>query len=830
MRNGDFSAYLDPANGGAANQLTGYPGNIVPKDQLNPYSQKLLNLIYPLPNYGPPGAVRNNYLATYPVPINSAQGDMRVDQVITPKHMVYARYTYKNRRILDYQRDNFCCASNPSSPLLGGVSRPEIYNAMTAAYNWVISPALVNELRGGFTKARFGLTSGLKAQQVADILGLTAPPLPGPIPSGEDLPTISIAGFMGIQSQANDTNPRESTYQILDTLTWTKQKHTMKFGGDFRYLSSLFIEALNYARLGIYYFNGSANGAFLGSGEATPIASFMLGYPDLTTIGTVVNPNTDSYAKHYALFGQDDWKVSKSLTINFGMRWEYHPGFLDNLNNEGNFDPYYTSTQNGQVVHGAIIIPNRAAFANVNPVLAAAVAPTPVILASQAGVPEALRQNSKRDFAPRIGFAYRLGSSNKTVIRGGYGRFIEALQSGSAVSGWAVESQGAGSFANSVGGNGKPVFQLPYSFPANIAQPGTEFFADAFEIKAKDPIVEEWNLTLERDLGKGVGVRLSYDGNHSYNVPMSTNQDQPRANTFGFSDPRGQALIPFPLLLDIVTLGEPYGFGNYQAGTFSVHKRSSSLQFEASYSFTRNLTNVNGAPVGGASANVSELGNTVSDPHNPGIDYGNNPYSRRHRFLATFLYELPFGKGKPFLNNYSGLVDRLVGGWVLSGIAVFQSGPFMSVATLSDPSGTGFNLLGAFTGNGGRADTVKGVDPYQGQSLSQWINAAAFADPCAQCGLNGNPAALGRFGDSQPGAVQGPSTKVVSMSLLKRIPLTESVRLEFGAQISNLFNHPNYAPPGNLTLGIPAFGQITALQSAEGAGPRAIQLTARLTF
>ena len=311
---------------------------------------------------------------------------------------------------------------------------------------------------------------------------------------------------------------------------------------------------------------------------------------------------------------------------------------------------------------------------------------------------------------------------------------------------------------------------------------------------------------------------------------MATNQDQPRANTFGFSDPRGQALIPFPLLLDIVTLGEPYGFGNYQAGTVSVHKRSSSLQFEASYSFTRNLTNVNGAPLGGASANVSELGNTVSDPYNPGIDYGNNPYSRRHRFLATFLYELPFGKGKPFLNNYNGLADRLIGGWVLSGIAVFQSGPFMSVATLSDPSGTGFNLLGALTGNGGRADTVKGADPYQGQSLSQWINPGAFADPCAQCGKNGNPAALGRFGDSQPGSVQGPSTKVVSMSLLKRIPLTESVRLEFGAQVSNLFNHPNYAPPSNLTLGIPAFGQITALQSAEGAGPRAIQLTGRLTF
>jgi hypothetical protein len=149
------------------------------------------------------------------------------------------------------------------------------------------------------------------------------------------------------------------------------------------------------------------------------------------------------------------------------------------------------------------------------------------------------------------------------------------------------------------------------------------------------------------------------------------------------------------------------------------------------------------------------------------------------------------------------------------------------VATLSDPSGTGFN---EFNANGGRADTVPGVSPYAGQSLSQWINPNAFADPCANCGINGNPPAIGRFGDSQEGSVVGPGTKVLSMSLLKRIPLTESVRLEFGAQVSNLTNHPNYLPPSVLTVGVGGFGAITAMQNAEGAGPRQMQLTGRLTF
>jgi hypothetical protein len=234
--------------------------------------------------------------------------------------------------------------------------------------------------------------------------------------------------------------------------------------------------------------------------------------------------------------------------------------------------------------------------------------------------------------------------------------------------------------------------------------------------------------------------------------------------------------------------------------------------------YTRNLTNISGIPYSTANGFANEFGGNLSDPYHPGIDYGNTPYARRHRFLATFLYELPFGKSRAFLNTNRGLIDRIAGGWVLSGIAVFQSGPFLTTATLNDPSGTGYNL---FNGFGGRADTVRGVDPYAGQSINQWINPAAFADP---------PDNIGRFGDSQQGAVTGPGTKVVSLSLLKSVALTEQARLEVGAQVSNVFNHPNYAPPASLTLGVPGFGQITGLQGAEGAGPRAMQLTARVVF
>src|SRR5262249_2714847 len=155
---------------------------------------------------------------------------------------------------------------------------------------------------------------------------------------------------------------------------------------------------------------------------------------------------------------------------------------------------------------------------------------------------------------------------------------------------------------------------------------------------------------------------------------------------------------------------------------------------------------------------------------------------------------------------------RIIGGWVLSGIALAQSGPFMSVTTLNDPSGTGYNL---FNGVGGRADRVQGVDPYQGKSIDQWINPSAFADPASN---------IGRWGNSGAGSVVGPGTKVVSLALLKRIAFTESTRLEIGAQVSNIFNHPNFNPPSTLTLGVPGFGALTSLQNAEDAGPRAMQL------
>ena len=350
MRNGDLSAYLLPENGGSSNQLFGgYPGNVIPASQLNPFALAVMKEFYPLPNYGAPDLVANNYLATFADPINSAQGDVRIDELITPKHLVYARYTYKNRRVVNPPTDS---SGNISSPLVGTFNLPEIDSALTVAYNWVIGPSLVNEARGGFSRIHTNPSFAANTQEVVNALGLQDLPS---IPSTQDIPTINLAGFLGLHSADVDTNPRQATTQFLDNLTWTRSKHTFKFGGDFRYLSSLFTDVFADYRLGSYTYNGSTTGDLLGSGAAVPLAGFLLGYPDLTTIASVFNPTTDAYAKHYAFFAQDDFKVTQSLTLNFGLRWEYHPMFRDHNNNLANFDPAYTSTVDGQTVNGAVI-------------------------------------------------------------------------------------------------------------------------------------------------------------------------------------------------------------------------------------------------------------------------------------------------------------------------------------------------------------------------------------------------------------------------------------------------------------------------------------------
>jgi hypothetical protein len=787
--------------------LTALGGPVLSPSQISPLSAKILQYLYPLPNFGAPGATTNNYAAYFADPINSSQADVRLDQNISSRQHAFVHMTYKNRRL---QRAPF--ASPPSSPsaLSGAFSQPEVDYAISAGYTFVISPTVVNELRGGAAGNHYATTFGIQASTIASELGLSG----YSVPPGDAAPNVVLAGYQGTGGTASSLGANRSL-QLLDTLTWTKGKHTLKFGADYRYLSGLYTNVFANRRLGRFNFNGSVSSDLLTNGVVTayePYEAFLLGIPDSTSIATVIQPNTEAYASHYAGFAQDDWKISSRLTLNFGLRYEYHPMLNDHLSNTTNFLPNYTSTVNGQTVNGAVVIPNQAAFSILNPAFAQSVYPTPILTAAQAGIPQSLRFSQKTDFAPRIGFAWKPFSSDRTVIRGGYGKYIEALMGSMVDDAWGVDTSDVANFTNSVAG-GVPKYTFPYPYPTNLAQPGSQAFYQAFDAKNyKDPYVQEWDFTVEQDLGKNIGLRVSYDGSHGSNLGVITNANEVQPNTIGFN--AASAAAPFPLW-DYIAYQKSIGISNYDSFTVAVQKRfSGGLQFQGSYILTKNLAdNAGYDPI----YFTGEAGGTISNQFDPRLDYGNVSFTHRQRFLATFLYELPIGKGKWLASGANNVLNRVIGGWELAGVVMAQTGPYLTILAGNDPSGTGFpELVGD-----GRADTVAGISPYAGQSLNQWINPAAFATPANN---------IGRFGNSAVGAVTGPGTQAVSLSLFKSIAITERIHVQIGASAANAFNHPNYDVPGNLTVGTAGFAQIGNLQSAEGAGPRSIQLSGRINF
>ena len=554
MRTGDLSVYLpktpvkDPLAGG-----TPFPNNQIPFNRIAPLSLAVLKYFDPLPNYGVANAVANNYETAFPTPIQSNQGDFRLDRNITRTQTVFARVTYKRRETL----------SAPSGSVnLGGGDALENDYGFTVAHNYVITTHLVNEARAGYTGVNTGTNYPYTSVGIQQALGLQ---LAGPPPPGAAAPSFSITGFTGTTGGTTSIS-KTNTKQVLDNLTWTRGRHAVKFGGDFRYLRGLYTNVFASSRMGSYSFNNSVTSSAIGS----PFGAFLLGIPDSSGMATVLNPDTDGYAKHFAAYAQDDWKVTQRLTLNFGLRWEYHPAFRDHYNNTANFLLDASSVQNGTTVHGAVVIPD-AAVPLVNPDFTRSIAPTPILTATQAGMPQSLRYSEKFDFSPRIGFAWRVTGDGRTVIRGGYGKFIETELGSLINAAWAVEASDVAKFTNQIVG-GKPLYSFPYALPSDLAQPGSQVFDLAGDIHYKDPYVQQWNFTVERDLGFQTGLRVSYDGSHGTNLGVTTNPDQVPANTVGFATATKSA--PYPLLAQIVYLTNG-ARSNYHAFTVTANKRMS---------------------------------------------------------------------------------------------------------------------------------------------------------------------------------------------------------------------------------------------------------------
>jgi hypothetical protein len=797
LRNGDLSAYSGAIKDGSGNIL---PGNQIPQSLISPVAKAALQYLFPLPNFGPANSIINNYTVNFPTPITSNQEDLRFDENISSRQTAFFRATYKTRDVTN--------AQPTGTVLAGGLHQPETDYAFTLAYNFVVTHTMVNELRLGVSGTAVISSDSANAPLLTKEIGIT---LPQP-PIGNITPTFAINGFQSTSSAASGITLGK-TQQLIDSFTWTHGVHTFKFGGDIRKFGAYLSNGFDSQRAGVYTFNGSVTNSIIGN----PYAAFMLGVPDKTQVAVtdlgLASNDENMYAYGYAAFAQDDWKVSPRLTINYGLRYEYHPAFKDHLYNTGVFLPDVYSVINGVAVHGEVAIPDKGYYLK-STLFEQSIYPTPVVTTTQAGLPENLHYADKLEFAPRFGFAYRATKDGKTVIRGGVGKFIEEELSTLVVAAGAVPESDNVNFTNTLT-NGVPNLTLAHPFPSNLALPGTQTFGANAWIKYSDPYVVQWNLTIERDLGFNTGLRVSYDGNHGYNLGYSENLAQIPANTIGYAASKAANASPYPLWASLST--DLQGArSNYNALTIAANKRfSHGLQFTSSYGFAKNLSNGQGY---NPTAFASEAGGAVTDKYNIGLDYGNVSFTHRNRFLSTFLYELPFGRDRMFLSKTNSLVDGVVGGWELSGYFLAQSGPFMTVVVAgADPEGDGFPTL---VGNG-RADIVSGVSVIPAnQNINNWINTAAFATP---------PNNVGRGPNSPVGSVVGPGTQSLSLSLFKSFVLHEGVRFQIGAATANALNHPNYAVP-NLTFATAAFGTITNVQSLENGGPRSIQATARLTF
>ena len=819
MRSGDLCSYLGVPEG-STTQLklangTPIACNAVP---ISPVSANFLEYLMPKPNQGTPNATTNNYSENMATPISSNQGDVRIDQILTTSQTLWGRYTYKSRGVVtapDPYCPNFCELAG--SPSTGPFQQPENDSALTIAHNWVITPSVLNEIRGGYSRYHLQTTLDVNSQDILNQIGLQGIPN---VSTYGAVPSV-LFGSTGFQQTggANPSTQISNTIEISDNVTWTKGKHTFKFGADFRRISDSDDNAFGSLRSGQYTFDGSSPvGATIGD----PFASFLQGYPDWELITLINNDKMNGLGYAYAFFAQDDLKITPDLTLNLGLRYELHPPMKDTGYNSGAFLPNYSTTVNGQTVNGALVVPNQQAVNMADPGLVGSVAPTPLLTAAQAGIPSGLRYTDTTDFDPRIGFAWRPFHNDKTVIRGGYGRFTEAPLGFALVAGWATTTSFIPYFSNSYGSNGNPTISFPAPFPSNLdaPQPGAASFYYAFPVHYQDPSVQQWNLTVERDLGAGVGLRLSYVGNHGSNLEVMEDLNQVAPNSLGYD--AVASTRPFSLWTVIESVSN-LARSNYNALTADVHKNfSKGLQFDASYVFTRDLSNAGGA---NPTALPTQPANFLSDRFNPNLDYGNVIYDRRNRFLATFLYELPLGKGQKFLSNSPRWVNSIVGGWQWGGVLVFESGPFLTpYQETNDSSGTNeFATVGS-----DRTDTVPGVPQkvtsINASGVETFLNHAAFAIPG---GTSGN--AIGRFGNSSVGSVVGPGTSTVSMSFIKSFALTERVNFQFGTQISNIFNHLNYLPY-NMQYDSSGFGTVNGVQTAEGSGPRIVELTARISF
>lgn len=810
MRSGDFSSLVDengkPIKIYDPETTTLVPGttntwtrsqfscdgrlNVICPDRLNSIAQKVLSY-YPLPNTTGIEGIYNNYVAS---PIRTTSHDnflARVDQNIGSHHKVFVRVGRVSSK-----------ASTPTItlafPQAGGNGDPGIAKntAWTGVVSdtWEILPNLLGEFRGNFDRT-LNQTQMYSQGFNAGSLGLPSSfvdRVEEPI-----FPAFSItdASPLGPTSSADFTDG-EGSYEGQAHLTWSKGSHTIKTGFD--YIFVYFNEFRPTWPAGDFSFSrGYTQGpdpSVAGTDQGWGFASFLLGLPSGGEI--TKDPSLAASQKNIAVYVEDDYKATSTLTLNMGVRYDVLTGFTDRHNQFAWFDPNKPDPVLG--------LPGALQFAGVN------------------GNSRNQTATGWKNFSPRLGFAWQVGQ--KTVVRGGYG-IIFTTNSGGSVLGSGPQAStsvylGPPSSAPNTppaGGSLNNPFVSGYLNPPNYLV--GQGIGDPFR-PGTLPYLQDRTFSIERQLNGDTVLTVAYAGSRGehlwYNLPRDVApigdlkygaklyQQVPNpyvgklsgslgAPTVAFS----QTLVPFPQYTGITWNRDPVGDSYYDAMTVQLqHHGTHGLFYQLAYTLSKELDDIN--------ERYNSRGGAIIDPNDLGRSRAVAEFDRPQFFVANYIYQLPFGPGHGFLGH--GLVSKLVGNWQLAGVTAYGSG---LPVVITAPGSTYLPGIGAV------ADRLQDPHLKSGQNPEHWFDTAAYGVPA--------PFTVGTGNRIEPD-LRGPAYGQWDMGLARDQKFGHGVALELRFDALNVFNNRQLNPPdGGVTSG--TFGQITGSGQA-----RSGQVKARLTF
>jgi hypothetical protein len=838
-RNGDFSDWIDSKTGNlipvydpnttVINPVDGsisrspFPGNKIDPSR---FSQQALLYMKFLPTPTNGGSV-NNYLVPQPVPDSILAGAdehiIRIDHNWGDKdHIFVSVWRQTTPKKFNCELPIQLCNQNLSDPQDSWVSR----------LNWDrnFSATVLNHFAYGYLNRNEGYGS------INTAFTNELPQIPGAF-SHAYPPQFSFDnGFatFGNNSGLNAGNKTTRPSHIAnDLVTFVRGSHTIKFGGEYRHLAQVFNSNSNSS--GSFGFTANSTG-LLGQLSGSPIASYLLGAVDNASVNVYNIPKWGAEQTAVALHVGDTWKMSKKLSLDYGLRWDRFTPSRETSNNLAYFDFGPNPDAGGRS--------GRLQFAS-----------------PSQHYPESVWNGG---YAPRIGIAYSLDS--KTVVRTGYGIFYTQAFYPGWGGGMSLDGLNQSpTFASTASGL-QPAFNLDSGFPAYVTasnkSPGADNGLNP-QYRPKDAnhrsYAQQWNLTIERQLGGDTLASVAYVGSKGTRLPSqllplnvlnpsllsmgsqlrdsftatSTSVDGvpvPYAGWYqqlqGHCDPTvAQALLPYPQYCNSLTgVNENLGFSTYHSLQLKIEKRfAQGMYLSANYTWSKLISNASATTQ--ATSNPGATGSVIN-PYQLSRNKSISPDDIPHNFALLAVYDLPFGKGRKFLAGSNGFVDRVLGGWSVSSTMKFTAGaPF----NFRD-SGSTCNVPGQF-----RAACIPSILPGKNpfvQSLGSFnpnvplFNASAFEPSSSfQYYFGAGP---------RVSSVRGFGFKNVNMSLAKEIPINERMRFKISADANNVLNNHYFTCDGTYSdctpfdndLGSSSFGVWNGTVSS----PRSVQLVGRFTF